>query len=161
MYALVLIFPLLISVYCDYCDVFLTHDSSSVRKAHNLGRVHQQNVRDYYASVASELAEIEQLERQHPKAIAETRGLRMPPPMTEPTLSNGGREKYGIVPTPWMPLPIPYGMPARPVSSQPSTLGSGLMSRAFQIHITFRAISNHKRRLVSTHLTRLHSLRPT
>lgn len=35
--------------YCDYCDVFLTHDSTSVRKAHNSGRNHLQNVRDYYA----------------------------------------------------------------------------------------------------------------
>ncbi|SCZ91743.1 BZ3500_MvSof-1268-A1-R1_Chr5-1g07644 [Microbotryum saponariae] len=35
--------------YCDYCDVFLTHDSSSVRKAHNSGRNHLTNVRDYYA----------------------------------------------------------------------------------------------------------------
>lgn len=56
--------------YCDYCDVrthrpplsrrmltstiigqvFLTHDSSSVRRAHNSGRNHLSNVRDYYAS---------------------------------------------------------------------------------------------------------------
>lgn len=51
--------------YCDYCDVFLTHDSASgmfslhgahhtsdrmlVRKAHNSGRNHLANVRDYYA----------------------------------------------------------------------------------------------------------------
>lgn len=35
--------------YCDYCDVFLTHDSTSVRKAHNNGRNHLSNVRDYYA----------------------------------------------------------------------------------------------------------------
>jgi len=37
--------------YCDYCDVFLTHDSTSVRKAHNSGRNHLTNVRDYYASL--------------------------------------------------------------------------------------------------------------
>ncbi|KAJ6598893.1 U1 small nuclear ribonucleoprotein [Mycena vulgaris] len=37
--------------YCDYCDVFLTHDSTSVRKAHNSGRNHLSNVRDYYASL--------------------------------------------------------------------------------------------------------------
>ncbi|KAF5390632.1 hypothetical protein D9757_002636 [Collybiopsis confluens] len=35
--------------YCDYCDVFLTHDSASVRKAHNSGRNHLANVKDYYA----------------------------------------------------------------------------------------------------------------
>lgn len=30
--------------------MFLTHDSSSVRRAHNSGRNHLSNVRDYYAS---------------------------------------------------------------------------------------------------------------
>ncbi|PAV80387.1 hypothetical protein WR25_20661 isoform A [Diploscapter pachys] len=34
--------------YCDYCDVFLTHDSPSVRKTHNGGRKHKENVRMYY-----------------------------------------------------------------------------------------------------------------
>lgn len=34
--------------YCDYCDVFLTHDSTSVRKTHNGGRKHKDNVRAYY-----------------------------------------------------------------------------------------------------------------
>ena len=40
---------LLINVYQgDYCDVYLTHDSMSVRKAHNSGRNHLRNVVDYY-----------------------------------------------------------------------------------------------------------------
>ncbi|KAJ1474640.1 U1 zinc finger-domain-containing protein [Baffinella frigidus] len=30
--------------YCDYCDAFLTHDSPSVRKQHNSGRKHRDNV---------------------------------------------------------------------------------------------------------------------
>uniref|UniRef100_A0A914EME5 U1 small nuclear ribonucleoprotein C n=1 Tax=Acrobeloides nanus TaxID=290746 RepID=A0A914EME5_9BILA len=34
--------------YCDYCDVFLTHDSRTVRKTHNGGRKHKDNVRAYY-----------------------------------------------------------------------------------------------------------------
>ncbi|CZS88008.1 hypothetical protein WAI453_000400 [Rhynchosporium graminicola] len=34
--------------FCDYCDVYLTHDSMSVRKAHNTGRNHLRNVVDYY-----------------------------------------------------------------------------------------------------------------
>jgi U1 small nuclear ribonucleoprotein C len=34
--------------FCDYCDVYLTHDSMSVRKAHNSGRNHLRNVVDYY-----------------------------------------------------------------------------------------------------------------
>jgi hypothetical protein len=36
------------SVFCDFCDVYLTHDSMSVRKAHNSGRNHLRNVVDYY-----------------------------------------------------------------------------------------------------------------
>lgn len=43
--------------YCDYCDVFLTHDSTSVRKAHNSGRNHLQNVRDYYAGLGNDTAQ--------------------------------------------------------------------------------------------------------
>lgn len=34
----------------EYCDVYLTHDSMSVRKAHNSGRNHLRNVEAYYAS---------------------------------------------------------------------------------------------------------------
>ncbi|KAG8748629.1 hypothetical protein FRC10_000020 [Ceratobasidium sp. 414] len=43
--------------YCDYCDVFLTHDSTSVRKAHNSGRNHLSNVHDYYASLGHDKAQ--------------------------------------------------------------------------------------------------------
>ncbi|KAH9999792.1 U1 zinc finger-domain-containing protein [Russula vinacea] len=43
--------------YCDYCDVYLTHDSASVRKAHNNGRNHLANVRDYYASLGHDKAQ--------------------------------------------------------------------------------------------------------
>jgi hypothetical protein len=34
--------------YCDYCDIYLTHDSISVRNSHNSGWKHKQAVRDYY-----------------------------------------------------------------------------------------------------------------
>ncbi|CDZ96164.1 zf-u1-domain-containing protein [Phaffia rhodozyma] len=53
--------------YCDYCDVFLTHDSASVRKAHNAGRNHLQNVRDYYASLGHDKAQdlIDQIINSH------------------------------------------------------------------------------------------------
>ncbi|CAK7266473.1 U1 small nuclear ribonucleoprotein C [Sporothrix epigloea] len=42
---------------CDYCDVYLTHDSMSVRKAHNSGRNHLRNVVDYYQQVGHEKAQ--------------------------------------------------------------------------------------------------------
>lgn len=38
----------------DYCDVYLTHDSTSVRKDHNSGRAHISNVRDWYAKYLPE-----------------------------------------------------------------------------------------------------------
>jgi hypothetical protein len=39
--------------YCDYCDVFLSHDSQNGRKEHNHGRKHQENVRMFYAEFLS------------------------------------------------------------------------------------------------------------
>lgn len=92
-------------VYCDYCDVFLTHDSASVRKAHNSGKSHAQNVRDYYTAVAQEMAELEALEAPAKSREART-GLRMPEPV------NG--KGYGPIPVIGLPLPIPYGVPQRP-----------------------------------------------
>jgi hypothetical protein len=35
--------------YCDFCDVFLTHDTLNVRRSHNAGWKHKANVRAYYA----------------------------------------------------------------------------------------------------------------
>ncbi|CAP97633.1 Pc22g03450 [Penicillium rubens Wisconsin 54-1255] len=43
--------------YNDYCDVYLTHDSMSVRKAHNSGRNHLRNVVDYYQQIGQEKAQ--------------------------------------------------------------------------------------------------------
>ena len=43
--------------FCDYCDVYLTHDSMSVRKAHNSGRNHLRNVIDYYEQIGHEKAQ--------------------------------------------------------------------------------------------------------
>ncbi|KYK60399.1 hypothetical protein DCS_01536 [Drechmeria coniospora] len=42
---------------CDYCDVYLTHDSMSVRKAHNSGRNHIRNVVEYYQQIGHEKAQ--------------------------------------------------------------------------------------------------------
>ena len=39
----------------DYCDVYLTHDSMSVRKAHNSGRNHERNVLEYYQRESTSL----------------------------------------------------------------------------------------------------------
>ncbi|KAL6865925.1 U1 small nuclear ribonucleoprotein C [Amphichorda felina] len=42
---------------CDYCDVYLTHDSMSVRRAHNSGKNHIRNVVDYYQQIGHEKAQ--------------------------------------------------------------------------------------------------------
>ncbi|CAD7667457.1 unnamed protein product [Nyctereutes procyonoides] len=36
-----------LSIYYDYYDTYLTHDSPSVRKTHCSGRKHKENVKDY------------------------------------------------------------------------------------------------------------------
>ena len=34
--------------YCDYCDMYLTHDSSVGRKQHNYGWKHRENVNMHF-----------------------------------------------------------------------------------------------------------------
>ena len=36
--------------FCDYCDVYLTHDSAPGRKQHIRGWKHRENVKQYYVS---------------------------------------------------------------------------------------------------------------
>jgi len=43
--------------YCDYCDVFLTHDSPSVRKSHNNGWKHKAAVRTYYSQFEEDITQ--------------------------------------------------------------------------------------------------------
>ncbi|KAI8585523.1 U1 zinc finger-domain-containing protein [Geranomyces variabilis] len=43
--------------YCDYCDCILTHDSLSARRDHNKGKIHRQQVRDYYFALESDKKE--------------------------------------------------------------------------------------------------------
>jgi len=86
----------------DYCDVFLTHDSTSgtygrltaVRKAHNCGRNHLQNVRDYYAAMAPAdmQAVLDSIRREYEKRgmpppielVAPHVAYRLPPPSLMP-----------------------------------------------------------------------------
>ena len=34
--------------YCEYCDIYLTSLSASIRKQHNKGKNHKRNVQQYY-----------------------------------------------------------------------------------------------------------------
>lgn len=40
--------------YCDYCDIYLTHDSPSVRKSHVNGNKHKMAVKAYYYQLIAE-----------------------------------------------------------------------------------------------------------
>ncbi|WFD00393.1 U1 small nuclear ribonucleoprotein C [Malassezia yamatoensis] len=104
----------------DYCDVFLTHDSTSVRKAHNCGRNHLQNVRDYYASLPP--AEIQGVvdtlmkdyqNRGHapPMELVGLYGRPVRPPVTRPPPSLPPGVNLSV-PPPSMNRPPPFmGVP--------------------------------------------------
>lgn len=40
--------------YCDYCDIFLTHDAKRVRKDHNAGWKHAAQVRAHFLAMNQE-----------------------------------------------------------------------------------------------------------
>jgi U1 small nuclear ribonucleoprotein C len=40
--------------YCDYCDIYLTHDTLTVRRSHNAGWKHQTQIKNYYTDLARE-----------------------------------------------------------------------------------------------------------
>ncbi|KAH6968531.1 U1 zinc finger-domain-containing protein [Fusarium avenaceum] len=93
--------------FCDYCDVYLTHDSMSVRKAHNSGRNHLRNVVDYYQQIGHEKAQsvidsitssyaAEGQAHANPMLPQNQPGQGFPPP------------PFGMPP---MPFPGPNGMP--------------------------------------------------
>jgi U1 small nuclear ribonucleoprotein C len=79
--------------YCDYCDVFLTHDAPSVRRDHNTGWKHQAAIRTYFQTVCNQekmartVGEIikEYEERREfvpiPVAVAEGQSMRAGLPM--------------------------------------------------------------------------------
>lgn len=100
------------SVFCDYCDVYLTHDSMSVRKAHNTGRNHIRNVVDYYQQIGHEKAQsvIDSITSSY---AAE--GQAHNNPMLPQNQPGGGAGGFGAFPPPPMggmpPFPFPGGMP--------------------------------------------------
>ncbi|OQE15790.1 hypothetical protein PENFLA_c030G09524 [Penicillium flavigenum] len=87
----------------DYCDVYLTHDSMSVRKAHNSGRNHLRNVVDYYQQIGQEKAQsvIDSITSSY-AAEGQQAPNMMPPGAFPPPFGFPGR--------PGMPPP-PFGIP--------------------------------------------------
>ncbi|KAF4631953.1 hypothetical protein G7Y89_g6179 [Cudoniella acicularis] len=99
--------------FCDYCDVYLTHDSMSVRKAHNNGRNHLRNVVDYYQQIGHEKAQsvIDSITSSYAAEgqsssnpmLGQNPGVHPPPPFAFPG---------GIPPPPFgMPIPPPGSLP--------------------------------------------------
>ncbi|KAF2110723.1 U1 zinc finger-domain-containing protein [Lophiotrema nucula] len=108
--------------FCDYCDVYLTHDSMSVRKAHNSGRNHLRNVQQYYEQISSEhtqlvinsITDAYATEGQdnpltHPMGPLAMGGMGGPP-MGFPGAHAGGPPPFPGFPPPGMPG-LPPGMP--------------------------------------------------
>ncbi|KKA19897.1 U1 small nuclear ribonucleoprotein C [Rasamsonia emersonii CBS 393.64] len=92
----------------DYCDVYLTHDSMSVRKAHNAGRNHLRNVLEYYQQIGHEKAQsvIDSITNSY---AAEGQAA------ANPMLQQGAPGSY-------LPPP-PYGFPGRPGQMPPPPFG--------------------------------------
>lgn len=113
--------------YCDYCDTFLTHDSPSVRKTHNGGRKHKDNVRLYYQQWMEEQAQ--KLVDATAKAF---KTGKMPPnaPMPFPFRPPGGAmiappgAMGGMGPRPGMPPMRPGAFPGMPpMGGMPGAMG--------------------------------------
>jgi len=112
--------------FCDYCDVYLTHDSMSVRKAHNSGRNHLRNVVDYYQQIGHEKAQsvIDSITSSYADA-----GQQMPVPggMMQPSFGGGMPGPPPGFPAGMPPFPPPGGLPGGP---------GGMVPRKFHIHHT-------------------------
>jgi len=119
--------------FCDYCDTYLTHDSPSVRKTHNSGRKHKENVKTYYTTWMEEQAQhlIDQTIKQAEKskqanAPPNMPGMPLPPRMALPPgmpLPPPGMIPGMMVPPPGMPMPGP-AMPPPVPGGPPQPIGA-------------------------------------
>ncbi|PGH20757.1 hypothetical protein AJ80_03517 [Polytolypa hystricis UAMH7299] len=101
----------------DYCDVYLTHDSMSVRKAHNSGRNHLRNVVEYYEQIGHEKAQsvIDSITSSY---AAE--GQASANPMLQQPVGPGAyAPPFGFPGRPGMPPLPPFGMPGAPGAPPP------------------------------------------
>jgi U1 small nuclear ribonucleoprotein C len=100
--------------YCDYCDVYLTHDSPSVRKLHNSGWKHKTNVKAYYSQfLQEETPQTTTISDQKQKPFNPNVVQGLPFNMTatgvQPTLP----PPYGGVPLPFAPGTVPSAATAQ------------------------------------------------
>ena len=100
--------------YCDYCDVFLTHDAPRVRRDHNTGWKHQAAIRTYFQTVCNQ----DKMARQVGEIIKQYEERREFVPIPVPV---SDAMKPGMRPPSNMPLmmpgqaPLPLLRPGRPV----------------------------------------------
>ncbi|CAI4222098.1 unnamed protein product [Auanema sp. JU1783] len=105
--------------YCDYCDTFLTHDSPSVRKTHNGGRKHKENVRMYYQKWMEEQAQklVDETARAFAQSAARGR------PVNSMVMGTLGRpiipavQRSGMSFSAFPGAPVPFGMPSMGVGA--------------------------------------------
>ena len=114
--------------FCDYCDVYLTHDSAPGRKQHIRGWKHRENVKQYYEQYMKQFYEQNSGMGMMPPGMAMgslgalTAGrapmglLGMQRPGVAPPLALMGAP--GSIPRP------PLGYPPRPPMGVPPPLGS-------------------------------------
>ncbi|GES88391.1 zf-U1-domain-containing protein [Rhizophagus clarus] len=122
--------------YCDYCDVYLTHDSSSVRKAHNNGKNHIMNVRNYYAELGQDKAQaiIDEITKAYERAgqsgfppqYGYVPGI---PPTPTPAVPGAAPPQFGAPPPIMLGRPptgagAPGTVPAPGLSAPPPGIGS-------------------------------------
>ncbi|KAI2795055.1 U1 small nuclear ribonucleoprotein C [Penicillium oxalicum] len=101
----------------DYCDVYLTHDSMSVRKAHNSGRNHLRNVVDYYQQIGQEKAQsvIDSITSSYAAEGKAVPNPAMVPPGALPPPPFGFPGHPGQMPPPFgIPPPGAPGAPGMP-----------------------------------------------
>ena len=110
--------------YCDYCDIFLTHDSMKARKDHVAGYKHREQVRNYYAAIVSGYAQ---------QAIDAMTTGRVPMPGTAVMRPGMGLGSMMRPPMPGMPPqmgPRP-GMPPMRPSPPPPPMTTMMMMRPY------------------------------
>eukprot|EP01125_Pyxidicula_operculata_P021943 TRINITY_DN8779_c0_g1_i1.p1 TRINITY_DN8779_c0_g1~~TRINITY_DN8779_c0_g1_i1.p1 ORF type:complete len:115 (-),score=26.87 TRINITY_DN8779_c0_g1_i1:65-409(-) len=84
--------------YCDYCDIYLTHDSPSVRKSHNDGWKHKAAVKAYYSQFEQD--ETQEIINARIRAYEQKLAFgNMPPP------------PFGYPPMNMPPMMPPFGGP--------------------------------------------------
>uniref|UniRef100_A0A8C5W5W5 U1 small nuclear ribonucleoprotein C n=1 Tax=Microcebus murinus TaxID=30608 RepID=A0A8C5W5W5_MICMU len=119
----------LLDFYCDYCDMYLTHDSPSARKTHCNGRKHKENVKDYYQKWMEEQAQslIDKTTAPFQQGKIPPTPFSAPPPagaMIPPPPSLPGPPHPGMMPAPYMGGPPPPGMmPVRPAPQMRPPMG--------------------------------------